>query len=77
MISSCLQERLEALSDIERQHLLIHPPDGMGSMVDSAMTWINDDRVKIGKIGPRLEKGASGQHQHRQYWEQAESQGAE
>jgi hypothetical protein len=49
----------------------------MGSMVDSAMTWINDDRVKIGKIGPRLKQGTPGQQQSRQHWEQAESQGTE
>jgi hypothetical protein len=35
----------------------------MGSMVDSAVTGIDDDGAKSRKIRPLLKKGASGQQQ--------------
>lgn len=73
MVASPLQERPEALCHIKGQHLLVHAPHGMGSMVDAAMTGIDDHRAETGEIGPRLKQGASRQQQCRQQREQAES----
>jgi hypothetical protein len=48
MVSPPLELGLEPSSDIKRQVFLIHAANGMGAMVDSSVSRVDNDGVKIG-----------------------------
>lgn len=77
MIAPPLELRLQALGDVERQHLLIHPPHGMGPVIIAPVAGIDHDCAEAGEIRPGVKEGASRQKDQGQEGKEAESPDAE